>query len=107
MAEQRIEEEGLDFEANEELNLGFKRGFERFVGIVRDIVKGFGDESLVGLKDWKWRKQKEEEIWGKSVEGRVLDSEWMRLVVEGEVLDKMRRIKEAELESCDWLRFCF
>lgn len=39
-----MDEEGFGFKANGELNLGFKRGFERLVGIVRDIVE-------MGLKD--------------------------------------------------------
>lgn len=46
MAEQRIDEEGFGFKGNGELNLGFKRGFERLVGIVRDIVERY----VMGLK---------------------------------------------------------
>lgn len=42
------------------------------------------------------------------MEGRDLDSERIiRLVVEKKVLDKMKRVREAELDCCNWHTFSF
>lgn len=78
-AEQRIEEDLAGFAAMGDLNLGCNRDLERLVGIVRDIVRDFGAESLLGCRDlgWKWRiEAAEEEDLGKECGGNGFRFDW-------------------------------